>query len=139
MDFEKLKLSDTLDYLNLLDQLSPIMNDDVLEKFINFYKKLNTNHMIYVLKLNNQLIGCGTLLIENKVIHNFSQVAHIEDIVVNDKHRGCGYGKLLVQYLIDTAKLLNCYKISLMCSDENVGFYQRCGLYKKNNEMALYF
>ncbi len=127
-------------YLDLLDQLSSTNQENfTYDKFELFINQLNNNHNIYVIEKNNKIIASGTLLIENKIIHNFGKVGHIEDIVVDFNERGSGLGKLMINYLIETAKNLNCYKIILNCNESNVKFYEKCGFTKKELEMVIYF
>lgn len=127
-------------YLDLLDQLSSTNQENfTYDKFELFINQLNNNHNIYVIEKNNKIIASGTLLIENKIIHNFGKVGHIEDIVVDFNERGSGLGKLMINHLIETAKNLNCYKIILNCNESNVKFYEKCGFTKKELEMVIYF
>ena len=127
-------------YLDLLDQLSSTNQENITyDKFELFINQLNNNHNIYVIEKNNKIIASGTLLIENKIIHNFGKVGHIEDIVVDFNERGSGLGKLIINHLIETAKNLNCYKIILNCNESNVKFYEKCGFTKKELEMVIYF
>jgi len=129
-------------YVEVLSQLSDINNDLMTEnKFNIFVDELPSNIHIFVIfnTHKNKIVGSGTIIIENKIIHNFGKVGHIEDVVIDSNYRGYGLGKIIVNYLIDYAKLNNCYKVILMASDENVEFYKKSGLYKKDNSMALYF
>ena len=87
-------------YLNLLNQLSSTTVYDE-NKFFNFVDNLPRNTRIYLLYDEDKIVGSGTLLIENKIIHNFKNVAHIEDIVVDKNSRGKGYGKILINHLIN--------------------------------------
>lgn len=41
--------------------------------------------------------------------------------------------------LIKIAHESGCYKVILDCSDDNVPFYQKCGLERKGAQMAVYF
>ena len=127
-------------YFDLLDQLSSTNQENITyNKFELFINQLNNNHNIYVIEKNNKIIASGTLLIENKIIHNFGKVGHIEDIVVDFNERGSGIGKLMINHLIEAAKNLNCYKIILNCNESNVQFYEKCGFIKKELEMVIYF
>lgn len=130
----KLKRSD--DILDLLSQLTEVGTPDK-DKVFDEIKK-NPNHLIYVLE-DEWIIGCGTLLIEPKFIHNGQSVGHIEDIVIDKKYRNLGLGKKLIDFLINKAKELECYKVILDCSDEHVIFYEKTGFVKKGNQMSLYF
>tara|TARA_Y200000002_G_C22182560_1_gene455776 strand:- start:93 stop:536 length:444 start_codon:yes stop_codon:yes gene_type:complete len=125
-------------YLNLLNQLS---NTTVYDKnkFLNFVDNLPRNTRIYLLYDEDKIVGSGTLLIENKIIHNFKNIGHIEDIVVDKNSRGKGYGKILINHLINESKNFNCYKIILNCSNKCKLFYEKLGFSNKNSEMSLYF
>ena len=68
-----------------------------------------------------------------------SKTGHIEDVVVNENCRGTGYGKKIIKYLIDIAEKEKCYKVILCSSLKNSGFYENCGLKKKDIEMCKYF
>ena len=129
-------------YFQVLSQLSVVDNKSItLDQWNQFISQLNNNHQIYVLvdSSTNNIIASGTLLIENKIIHNMGKVAHIEDIVTDNKFRGKGYGKMMIEYLIEKAKEHQVYKIILNCSDENIKFYEKCGFELKSNQMAKYF
>ena len=149
-------------YLSLLEQdfsISP--NTISLDEFTNYVNKLHDYHQIFVIdmmipikeyisidyiynkqnytKIVRTIVGSVTIFIETKLIHNFGKVAHIEDVIVDNKCRGKGLGKMLLQKSIDYALIHDCYKIILNCSDENIPFYEKCGFSKKENEMTLYF
>ena len=142
--FEKLSSNDYyLNYLNLLEQLTVVNYNNKkisFEEFNNNLKNINTD--IYVLKENYKnnikIVGTGTIFIEKKFIHNMGCVAHIEDIVIDSNSRGKGYGKIMMNYLIDIAVKNKCYKIILDCSYNNIDFYKKVGFTKKANQMAMY-
>ena len=126
-------------YLDLLSQLTTINPKNIKrEDFYNFIDKLNENHFIKVIKYKhtNQIVGSITVIKENKLIHDFGKVGHIEDVVVDKSMRGYGLGKKLVDIAIKECQ--DCYKVILDCSDENVEFYKKCGFEWKGNQLALY-
>lgn len=129
-------------YYELLGQLTNIdkkkMNTNKSKEFIY---KLNNNHRIFVIEdcLKNAVIASGTIFIEEKLIRNYGKVGHIEDIVVNSKYRGYGLGKKMIELLTEYAKMQGCYKCILDCSDENVGFYEKCDYVRKGAQMAIYY
>ena len=81
IEFRKLSLQDyNSNLLDLLNQLSECNKDSIsFNDFNNFIEKLNSNHQIFIIldSENNKIIGTGTILIEEKLIHNLSKVAHI--------------------------------------------------------------
>lgn len=127
-------------YFNLLNQLTDIEKEKItFDKFKHFIDNLDDNHQIMVIELNNKIIGSGTLLVENKIIHGLGKVGHIEDIVVDTTQRGLGLGRKIIDHLTKLAESLNCYKVILNCNESNVKFYEKCGYKKKEFEMVKYF
>ena len=124
--------------INLLDQLTncPNIKD---EHYKNILNNLSNNHSIYVIDYNNIAIGIGTIFIEQKIIHSGKCVAHIEDVVIDEEYRNNKLGNLLLNFLINKAKELNCYKVILNCNDKTKMFYEKNGFNKTNNQMSLYF
>ena len=129
-------------YLNLLSQLTTVNLDYLDEnKKKNFLLSLNDNHKIFIAidSENNEVIGTITVLIENKIIHDFGLVGHIEDVVVDTNYRGKNIGKSLINYAVDYCKTKKCYKVILDCDEYNSGFYKKCGFNIKGLEMSKYF
>ena len=128
-------------YLNLLSQLSlmdnTIDNNNKLKEYIdNLPEHIN----IYVMVNDNgKIVGTITLLIEDKIIHNFGKVAHIEDLVVDKEYRRKSIGSQLIEFSINKAMELKCYKICLSCSQENKCFYIKNGFNQHELLMAKYF
>ncbi len=141
--FRKIQISDCNEkYLNLLNQLNNTIDYNCISKnaLENFISSLNEEHQIIVIEdIEKDIIGTGTILIERKILHNMSKVAHIEDIVIDKNKRGSGLGFKIINYLVDIAKEKNCYKVILNCSEENVPFYEKCGFKQKSKQMSLYF
>jgi glucosamine-phosphate N-acetyltransferase len=126
-------------HLHLLSQLSKIDIELVSnEQYCNFISKLNDTHNIIVVEKDGKLIGTATYFIEDKLIHNFGKVGHIEDVVVHSSERGSGLGKEMIQYLIDYCEKLGCYKTILHCNAQNSAFYEKCGMNNNGCCMAKY-
>lgn len=135
-------IDDHIEYCNLLRQLSTIDVDSIDHR--DYVTKLrsildNPNHRIIIACVDHKIVATITLLIEPKIIHNLSNVAHIEDLVVDVNYRSCNIGKKLVKYVIDIAKKMKCYKIILDCSDTNISYYNMLGFTKRNNQMEMRF
>ncbi|XP_075223037.1 glucosamine 6-phosphate N-acetyltransferase isoform X3 [Lycorma delicatula] len=75
----------------------------------------------------NKVIGTGTLIVEQKFIHNCAVRGRIEDIVISDEYRGRQLGKLLIATLTLLGEELKCYKVSLECKDSMVPYYTSLG------------
>lgn len=126
-------------YFHLLKQLTTIEPEKITkEAFSTFINNLSKNHIVKIIRdletLN--IVATITVFIEDKIIHNFGKVGHIEDVVVDESMRGFGMGKKLIEIAKEECK--ECYKIILDCSDENKKFYEKCGFELKGNEMAIY-
>ena len=126
-------------YLDLLNQLSLLNKHNIPYNDFNlFIEELDKNHIIKVIELNNKIVASGTLYIENKIIHNLGKVGHIEDIIVDINIRGKSLGKQIVKHLIHLSENNGCYKTILNCNENNINFYEKCGLIKKEYEMVKY-
>jgi glucosamine-phosphate N-acetyltransferase len=97
-------------YLNLLSMLT-ITTDLDSKVFINILDNINKNSLIYIACVSNindinnfNIIGTGTILIENKFIHGGMNVGHIEDIVVHENYRKNGIAKNIIEALIENGK-----------------------------------
>ena len=84
----------------------------------------------------DHVIAYGCILLEHKIRGGIA--GHIEDIVVHKKHRGKGYGRLILDALHDIAREKNCYKIFLACQEENIRFYEKCGFFKSGYSLTKF-
>jgi glucosamine-phosphate N-acetyltransferase len=130
-----LKTTDYKRYIKLAES-------DIPENYFNTFLTdvLNNNHIIIVMEdpLQN-LIGTGTLLIEEKLTHGGCKMGHIENILVHQEYRGNGHGEILVNYLLDIAKTNGCYRVDLNCHSELENFYKKNNFNKDNISMNIYF
>jgi glucosamine-phosphate N-acetyltransferase len=128
-------------YIELLNQLTSESKSSITyDDFKEHYNKINNNSQrILIIEdmTNNKIIASGTILIEYKLIHNFSTVAHIEDVIVDSKYRGMQLGHQLICALIEVAKDNKCYKVILNCNITNIKFYNKLGFYEKEKQMRL--
>ena len=85
------------------------------------------------------IIGAVSALYERKMIHNSGIVCHIEDLVVHNDHRNKGIGTKLINVIFEKAKMQNCYKIILNCTEELKSYYEKQGFESKNIQMSYYF
>jgi len=136
MEFRRINVDDFKIYKNLLKQLT-IVNDFSREDFNNYLKETKYKKT-FMMVIDNNIVGTGSIIIERKISRDFKNVGHIEDIVIDKKYRGKGYGKELILYLINFCKENNCYKIILNCEEKNKKFYEKSGFINKNLEMSYY-
>jgi len=128
-------------YCCLLKQLTAIDPDNItLEQFSKQLEIIKSNpfHKILIAKINDDIIGTTSVIIEPKFIHDCSFVAHIEDVIVDSNQRTLGLGRILIDKAIEIANEYKCYKIILDCSEKNIEFYKKFGFVPKEKQMALY-
>lgn len=143
-DYPSHKEKIIMSYLKLIKQLSDTINYDI-DKFIFNVNQINNYGIIYVACLNMPpsdefiIIASGTCFLEPKIIHNFMNVGHIEDIVVDTNFRGKGLAHNILNNLKNYAVYNNCYKVILNCHQELVKFYSKSNYVQKGIQMAIYF
>tara|TARA_B100001778_G_scaffold327575_2_gene325835 strand:- start:284 stop:751 length:468 start_codon:yes stop_codon:yes gene_type:complete len=109
----------TLDYYNQLMELYSSSNnidkDIVTFKFFNdTIKSLPKNQTIYLYIKNNMIIGCCSLIIEQKIIFNCGKVGHIQDLIVKVSERENNIQSILIKYIIEKAKEKKCNKLDIL-------------------------
>ena len=129
----------TPEFFTTLEHLSKTVEPSIAKakKTLKLIRK-NPSHKIFVaVDKHNKAIGLITLVIEQKFIHWFGKMSHIEDVVVRSGFEGQGIGSALVKRAIAAAKKAGCYRIRLFCSDKNLKFYKRAGFFQHENGMQL--
>ena len=139
-DFEITKLENNnlqKDYpqiVSLLEQLYP--KNEPLD-FSEFQKVVeNPVNNIFVAKINDKIIGIGTIVCYNKL---GGKVCVIEDVVVSENYRKKGIGRELVNFLLKKAKDYgaNFVDVNTRRSDAK-DFYAKLGFKEKGIERAFY-
>mmetsp|Transcript_7403 Transcript_7403/g.18497 ORF Transcript_7403/g.18497 Transcript_7403/m.18497 type:complete len:170 (-) Transcript_7403:124-633(-) len=129
-------------YLRLLSQLTKapeVAHGMWLEQFEKM-RKSGCYFIVVAEQLStHKIVACSTLLMEHKFIRGCGLVGHVEDVVVDKNVRGKSLGLKVIEHLKFIAKEMGCYKLILDCSQDNVKFYERCGLKVKELQMAIYF
>jgi glucosamine-phosphate N-acetyltransferase len=100
--------------------------------FNEFISQSNVLGFVYL--LGNTIVGYGSLVFETKI--RSGRVGHIEDIVVNRNFRKKNIGFKIIHHLIDESRIRKCYKVSLVCKENNVSFYKKCGLVVDGTSMS---
>lgn len=121
------------DINNLLPQLSEKAKQFSLKELQGILKQ--SSRVFLVAKEKSDVIGTGVLLMMRKFI---GLCATIEDVVVDEKYRGKGIGKALMEKLIEIAKKRGVQHIDLTSrlerEDANA-FYQRLGFERRNTNV----
>ena len=103
------------------------------------FEKISSNpsHTVLVAQLGDKIVGCATILVEQKFIHGGKKAAHIEDVAVSAKHQRTQIGTKIIAHALDYAKAQGCYKTVLYCSNDVMPFYEKLGF--KPNANSLRF
>lgn len=82
-------------------------------------------------------IGVGYLIVDFKRVGK--PAGTIENVEVLETYRGHGYGREVVETLVQLARELGCYKVLLSCADHNIDFYKKLGfeIYQNNMRISL--
>ena len=127
-------------FLQLLTQLTEVGNVS-REQFLNRFHTMKSNGSYYIIVIEDpsteKAIASATLVVEQKFIHNCALRGRLEDVVVNNKYRGKHLGKLVVKIILQLARYLRCYKLSLDCKNHLIPFYESLG-FKREHENANY-
>lgn len=103
-------------HLKLLSDLthSPSVPIEAWEKQFNQLSSCPETYypIVVVDKNSDQLVACGTLVLERKFIRGLGMVGHIEDITVGKESQGNGLGKVLLKTLVEISEKLGAYKVS---------------------------
>ena len=134
----EIEMYDHKSYLELMFEFTNFTYNLSYDDFILYLNDMKNHNKIIVLysKFENKIIGAGTIFKINK-LHN-NPVGQIEDVIVNDNFRGRGYGKLIIDELINIGlNDFKCYKIILNCLDKNIKFYEKCNFEEVGVEMKF--
>jgi len=104
-------------------------NDDELKLMIN-----DNNNPIFVYEDNNIVIGyamTNIIIHENHNVLTNIKTLYIDDLCVDSNYRGNNIGHKLYDYVINYAKSINCYNVTLNVwngNDRAIKFYESLGL-----------
>lgn len=133
----------TEEYYNQLIELYSINNiidKDIVtfKKFSYTIKSLPKNHTIYLYIKNNIIIGCCSLIIEQKIIYNCGKVGHMQDLIVKVSERENSIQSILIKYIVKKAEEKQCNRLDILSPIYLERYYNRHnftkeGLYMSNH------
>lgn len=132
MSFRKVTAEDSSAYQSIISEFRPTSFTE--QQFRDTLAFIHLNGAIWVYEEEGVFLATGTILYERKFIQNICTYAHIEDICVRATHRRRGLGKALMTHLIQQCR--DCYKLTLDCANENIPFYESCGLERRGNQLC---
>lgn len=100
------------------------------------------NHDLLVLEAGGEVVGSIVFLLVPNLSHHAAPWALVENAIVDKRHRGKGYGRLLMKHAIERAREAGCYKISLTSNTVRVRahhFYESLGFKASSHGFRMYF
>jgi len=135
--YRTLEKNDFKDYLYLMNSFRKTNIDVDKDYFDNIYNTIIINNStIIVCEFMGKLIGSITILIEQKIIHNFALYAHVEDVFIHEDFRHKKIGTELIKEALNYCKKIKVFKVSLNCSDELEKFYSLNNFEKRQINMS---
>ena len=131
-NLQEIKTHHFKSYMELMFTFSNFNKETSQEEFNEYITNKDIKIIVFV--DDNKLIGVGSLFKLNK-IHN-NPVGQIEDVIIDEKYRKKGIGKMIIEKLKDLAlNEYKCYKVVLNCLTKNIGFYEKCNFYHSGVQM----
>ena len=124
-------------YLSLLATFRKVNITMTDLEFRNIYDKININSKIFIVVIDDVIVGSATVLFEQKFINNNALYAHIEDVVILPKARGNGVCKNLINYIVEICKDYGVKKIVLNCDERLEQLYGKCNFTKNGTSMNI--
>ena len=107
--------------------------DEIWDKF-----QSQTNYFgLVALDEKLDVVGYGSIFIQQNI--RGGKIGQIEDITVHPDFRKKGIGKLLINALYQISKQEKCYKVSLVCKEHNLSFYQKCDFVISGISLSKFF
>ncbi|MCI9016342.1 MAG: GNAT family N-acetyltransferase [Clostridia bacterium] len=136
----KLELKDIEEVFELLNEL--YKNKIEHSIFIEKYKEsLNDDKFYGIVAIeDNKVVGVLISRIINRLVKK-RNILFIDDLIVNEKYRNKGIGKLLIQVAINYATSKDCETVELTSYILNVNahrFYENNGFEKNNYKFKKY-
>ena len=115
-----------------------------MEEYRRVFRELSTlsGYELLVAEDGKMIVGTAVLAILPGMAHGVSPFAVVEYVVVDEKYRRTGIGKLLMEYCIIKAKEAGCYKIMLISDKRRAEaheFYRSLGFEASAHGFRLYF
>ncbi|KAF3911224.1 hypothetical protein ABW20_dc0105657 [Dactylellina cionopaga] len=138
-ELQKTDKEDVLSVLSVLTVVGDISDTDWDDQFEYLSKHNDIYTIMCIVDETGKVCATGSLIVERKFIRNCGLVGHIEDIAVAKDQQGKKLGLRMIQALDYLAEHAGCYKSILDCSENNQGFYEKCGFKHAGIEMAHYY
>lgn len=87
-------------------------------------------YRLYVAELGREIVGAFALLIMDNLGHCGAPSAIVEDLVVTPRFQRQGIGRSMMEWAMEAARSVGCYKLVLSSAEGRVGahaFYESLG------------
>lgn len=104
--------------------------------------RASPGHELLVVQSQGEVVGTMALITVPNLSHNACAWAIVENLVIAEKHRRRGLGRLLMEYAITKAREAGCHKLVLTSDKRRVDahrFYRSMGLKASAHGFRLYF
>ena len=112
-------------YSTLVDPNYKIFNYSESEKEKRMREKLQDSRFTYLIIRNNQNTVCG--FIGYRSSFSDKNVIFIDSLGVKQEYKNKGYGKKLIEHIVNETRTQGYDRISLYPSKEAIPFYQKLG------------
>jgi len=132
-NLRKLEKRDESELLRLFQQLTERKINLAIDELLN-----DAAVTTIVIEENNAMAGTASLV--HYYLPTGGRVGRIEDVVVDEKFRGKGFGKMLMEKLIEIAKENNLTKLQLTSSPKRQaarGMYVTMGFEMKDTNVFI--
>ena len=121
---EKTRREHMEEVVELLKELSPYSPSK--DEYDGIWASFNNQSNVYsrVATYRGVVVGYGAIIIERKI--RGGKLGHIEDIVSHSNFRRQSIGDTIMKTLYNIAIDNGCYKVTLHCSTDQAGFYEKC-------------
>jgi GNAT superfamily N-acetyltransferase len=88
------------------------------------------SYRLYVAELDGAIVGAFALLIMDNLAHRGAPSGVVEDVVVDEHHRGSGIGRRMMEFARSRCREAGCYKMALSSNlerDAAHAFYDTLG------------
>jgi ribosomal protein S18 acetylase RimI-like enzyme len=126
--------------LSQIEQARQLTPDDARRVFADI--NADPRHDIYVLEEQGEVVGTIVLLIVPNLSHSATPWALLENLIVSEKYRRRGFGRMLLEHAAARARERGCYKVQLMSDkrrEEAHKLYGSIGFEASAHGFRLYF
>jgi hypothetical protein len=135
ISYRLLTRNDYLEYFPLINEFRKTEFSEA--QFQDYIDTLPSNIYIWVIIMNDSIIGTTTAIYEKKLIFNICTYVHIEDVCILKRFQKGGYGSMIIQHVINQATRDKCYKITLDCNDSVLPFYLKNNFEKRGFQCSM--